>query len=108
MRAVEVVLERAIAHTPQLFVAQHFLRPSRFAAWIRPRAYDVLHAPASTLTSWDSTDLVALLDRSMLADVVGTPPDGYEPDDLYCPRCARLYRAGAVHCVECDGFGSST
>jgi hypothetical protein len=98
-RAAEVVLEQAIAGAPPLMVARRLLGAAGFGAWIRPQAYDALRGEGSTHEL--AAAVLTLVGRPGLAAIVQTPPANCEPDEGYCARCARVYRAGTATCAHC-------
>jgi hypothetical protein len=98
-RAAELVLEHAIAGASPLMVARRLLGAATFASWIRPQAYDALRDEASARER--ASGLLTLLGRSALTAIVQTPPSDCEPDERYCARCARVYRAGTATCAHC-------
>jgi hypothetical protein len=99
-RAAETVLLHAVAGAAPLMVARQLLGPERFAAWVRPHAYDALRGAGS----WDSGALVALVGRSDLAQIVRTAPAHCATGERFCPRCARVYRAETAVCADCQGL----
>jgi hypothetical protein len=99
-RAAELVLQHAVAGEPPLMVARQLLGPDGFAAWVRPQAYDALRANAGAR---DASALMTLVGHSGLAAIVHAVPAQCEAGECYCPRCARVYRAGTVACAECGG-----
>jgi hypothetical protein len=99
-RAAEVVLEHAIAGAPPLMVARRLLGAAAFASWIRPQAYDALRGEGSTHEG--AAAVLTLVGRPGLAAIVQTPPANCEPDEAYCARCARVYRAGTATCAHCE------
>ena len=98
-RASEVVLGHAAAGAPQLVVARRLLGDARFAAWARPHAYDALHRAGNA--GGRGVALRALVGGLGLVAIVDAPPADCGPDESYCPRCARVYRAGTSACAEC-------
>jgi hypothetical protein len=110
-RAAETVLLNAVAGTAPLMVARQLMGADRFAAWIRPHAYDALRA-AKLLVWFDVRDgdasglasLTAAVGRSDLRAIVETPPTHCANGEYYCPRCARAYRSGRATCAECAGL----
>ena len=87
-RAAEIVLERALSHAAPIVAARALLPGDRFAAWVRPRAYDQLE-PALT--------------REECRAIIDAPPAGRDGEP-YCPRCGGLYRPDVVRCPSCEGI----
>jgi hypothetical protein len=102
-RAAEIVLERAFAGALPVVVTRLLLPPSAFAAWIRPRAYDLLrgHAPV------DDPELGAALSRGELQQIVRAPPRDRLTGEPWCARCGRVYRESTRSCAECDALSLS-
>jgi hypothetical protein len=100
-RAAELVLGHAVAGAAPLMVARSLLGAPAFASWVRPQAYDAMQSGAPTR---DTRGLVALVGRSDLAQIVGTPPAHCGTGERYCARCARVYRADTTSCPECKGL----
>jgi hypothetical protein len=99
-RACEVVIAAAVRDLDPLVRIAALFGQARFLHWIRPWAYDVLHArsgEADTVTS-----LVRAMPRSVLEQVVRVPPA--EDAHRYCPRCARSYRDDITICHDCDAL----
>jgi hypothetical protein len=90
-----------VAHAPQLVVAGALMDDERFAAWVRPRAYDALHALGDADAS--AAALLKLVGPKGLGAIVAAPPAACGPDEAYCARCGRVYRAATVTCAECPG-----
>lgn len=99
-RAAELVLCHAVAGAAPLMVARELLGDTRFAAWVRPQAYDAMQGDS---LAPDPRGLVALVGQSGLAQIVRTPPAHCGTGERYCARCARVYRAETRTCPECRG-----
>jgi hypothetical protein len=100
-RAAELLLEHVVAGAAPLMVARELLGSASFAAWVRPRAYDALHDVAELR---DASALWTVVGHSALAAIVDTAPAHCDLGERYCPRCARVYRAGIAACAECRGL----
>jgi hypothetical protein len=99
-RAAELVLSHAVSGAAPLMVARQLLGDTRFAAWVRPQAYDAMQGD---ILAQDPRGLVALVGQSGLAQIVRTPPAHCGTGERYCARCARVYRAETTTCPECRG-----
>jgi hypothetical protein len=99
-RAAEVVLERALSGSAPLAAIRHLVPAPDFAAWIRPRAYDLLRGHAHA----GDPELGAALSRSELQRIVGDPPSDRLPREPWCARCGRVYRESTSCCSECDAL----
>jgi hypothetical protein len=95
------VLEHAVAGAAPLMVARKLLGSAGFAAWVRPRAYDALCDVAEPR---DASALSTVVGHSALAAIIHAAPTHCDPGERYCPRCARVYRAGIAACAECRGL----
>lgn len=92
-RAPEIVLERALAGVPVLDAARALLPADAFAAWLRPLAYDQLTGDADG----------ALLPAAEAERIIHEPPADAVPGDVFCPRCAGIYKPGVETCRGCGG-----
>ncbi len=99
-RAAEIVLERALSDSPPLAAIRHLVPPEDFAAWIRPRAYDLLHGRLAN----DDPEVGVALSRGELQQLVGAPPRDRLPGEPWCARCGRIYRQSTSCCAECDAL----
>lgn len=100
-RGAELMIERAVAGAPPLMVARQLLDPASFAAWVRPRAYDALRAHGG---SHETASLLTVVGQPDLRAIVHAAPAHCGSGEAYCPRCARVYRAGVATCAECQGL----
>ncbi|HEU4884429.1 MAG TPA: hypothetical protein VFT45_19385 [Longimicrobium sp.] len=90
-RAPEIVLERALAGVPVLDAARALLPADAFAAWLRPLAYDQLMRDAGG----------AILSPAEAGRIIHEPPPDAVPGDVFCPRCAGIYKPGIETCRGC-------
>lgn len=104
-RACELVLAAAIRDLDPLAKIAALYGEARFLIWIRPWAYDELHARgAATVPDPDAIAvLVERLPRLVLERAVQSAP-GNEAGAHYCPRCARTYRDDILTCHDCDAL----
>jgi hypothetical protein len=99
-RACELVTAAAVRDLDPLARTAAVFGESRFLLWIRPWAYDELHARPGELDTVAA--LVRSLPRTVLEQAVRIPPA--ESAHRYCPRCARTYRDEITTCHECDAL----
>ena len=99
-RAAEIVLERALSGSPPLSVIRYLVPPADFAAWIRPRAYDLLRGRPEN----DDPEVGVTLSRAELQQLVGAPPRDRLPGEPCCARCGGVYRQSTSCCAECDAL----
>ena len=95
-RAPQFVQERALAGVPPLLVARSLVDEEELLRAMRSRVYDALRDHTN------ADELLSLYDRRVLKRFIDAPvpSDGHS----YCPRCAALYRGGAVECADCEGI----
>lgn len=98
-RAAELVMERALVGAGQLAVVEALLPAESFAAWIRPRAYDLARGGVP------DPELEALHPRSHWDAAAAAVPAGRAGrDPAYCPRCGAWYRYARATCADCEGI----
>ena len=103
-RAAEVVVIEALEGLSAAAQLAALLDAERFAAWLRPWAYDELHARrAGNAADARVRNIVAALPPSLLSDAIATiPADGdVESASSYCPRCGHWYYQHVAECSEC-------
>ena len=66
-----------------------------FAAWARPRAYDVLRVGVM------NADLTAAADAAELESIVASVPRRDDGGRSYCPRCGATLRMKRGSCPDC-------
>ena len=107
IRAAEVVIDHASGGAPALARVAALLGDDSFRAWLRPHAYDALHAPAAASVRPQLAAAVASVPRAQLTAALAAPSaDGGAGDgdgDAYCPRCATAYERSVVACAGCSG-----
>jgi hypothetical protein len=96
-RAPEVVIETALGGVPSAAVLRLLLPAGAFAAWVRPRAYDLAQGLADEA-------LAASVPQRALAAALAVPPVG-AAEGAYCPRCGQTYRDELTTCDACAGVG---
>ena len=104
-RACEVVVAAAVRDLHPLARIAALFGDARFLLWIRPWAYDELHARRDARGAESETiaALVRGLPRAVLERAVQNRPSD-ESGGRYCPRCARMYRDEVATCHDCDAL----
>ena len=98
-RACELVIAAAVRDLDPLARIAALFGQARFLRWIRPRAYDELHARAVEADT--AAELVRTIPRPVLEQAMRVPP---HENAHYCPRCARTYRDGITTCHDCGAL----
>jgi hypothetical protein len=106
-RASELTTAAAVGELEPLAQVAALMGMDRFLDWIRPWAYDALHAAraGSSGSSTTVAELVRQLPRALLERAVHThrPAPAGEPADRYCLRCGCGFREQIVTCSDCAG-----
>lgn len=105
VRAPEVVVEAALGGLPALARVATLLGEEEFDAWLRPYAYDAVHARVRADSATGLARLVSRLPDTVLARSVRAAVGGAERQagTLYCPRCTTQYQESALACDHCSG-----
>jgi len=103
-RAAEVVVGEALDGLSPAAQLAALLDPQPFAAWLRPWAYDEVHArQADGPVAARIREMIAALPPSVLSGVIATMPsdDSGDVGSSYCPRCGHWYYKHVADCSEC-------
>jgi hypothetical protein len=103
-RAAEVVIGEALDGLSPSAQLAALLDPPAFAEWLRPWAYDEVHArQADGPVAARIREMIAALPPSMLSGVIATMPseDAGDVGSSYCPRCGHWYYQHVAACSEC-------
>jgi hypothetical protein len=103
-RAAEVVLGDALEGLSPAAQLATLLDQQAFAAWLRPWAYDEVHARrADGPVAARIRDMIAGLPAPVLSRVIATVPSDGDGDtsSSYCPRCGHWYYQYVADCSEC-------
>jgi hypothetical protein len=103
-RAAEVVVGAALDGLSPAAQLATLLSAQRFAAWLRPWAYDEMHARhADGPVDAHARMVIAALPAPVLAGAIANiPSDGNDgASSSYCPRCGRRYYRHVAECSEC-------
>jgi hypothetical protein len=103
-RAAELVVGEALGELPPAAQLAALLDRQAFAAWLRPWAYDEVHArQADGPVAARIREMIAALPQSVLSGAIATiPSDGYgDTSSSYCPRCGHWYFQHVAECSEC-------
>lgn len=92
--AAERLLNLTVRDISSVAVAKLLFKPGDFAAWIRPRAYDVLDGA-------DDPSVSAVLTIEEIAEIVNAPPS--DPTArVVCTRCGSMWREAVANCNTCQ------
>jgi hypothetical protein len=94
-RVLETVLEVALAGASQAQAVRALAAEDVFAAWSRPRAYDVVFSGAH------DTDLRAAADETTLKAIVAARPPHGDAGATFCQRCAATWMLTEGACPAC-------
>jgi len=103
-RAAEVVVGDALEGLSPAARMAALLDPQAFAVWLRPWAYDEVHArQADGPAAARIRDMIAALPPLVLSGVIATIPsdDNGDVGSSYCPRCGHWYYQHVAACSEC-------
>jgi hypothetical protein len=102
-RAPEIVIAQALDGVPSAAQLAALLCADRFAAWVRPWAYDETNG-RRTLDAAETRirGLVSSIPAGLLSGAVALVPDGGDEGPAsYCPRCGHWYHERVTECSEC-------
>jgi hypothetical protein len=96
--AAEALMDRAMDGANPLAVVRLLLDEAEFTRWVRPRAFDVLQGREVERED----ELVKVIGRLHLNDIVSARPPGVELDTPWCPRCGSEFGPASTSCPSCD------
>ena len=96
--AGEALLERTLREAEPLAVAKLLIEESEFARWIRPLAYDW----AEGLEVERGDELMRVVGRKRLKEIITTRPARVEAHSPWCPRCGSEFGSASTECPTCE------
>lgn len=96
--AGEALLERTLQVASPVVVARVLMREDDFENWVRPLAYDVVRG----LEVEGGTELVTVVGRGRLEDLITSRPMGVGANSPWCPRCGAEFGSSSTTCPACE------